>query len=49
MVQNVQKNVGGITPKGTIFIRELGEKVNVLRKRVVKGEMQYDAKMKQIP
>ena len=49
MVQNVQKIVGGITPKGTIFIRELGEKGNVLRKRVVKGEMQYDAKMKQLP
>lgn len=49
MVQNVQKIVGGITPKGTIFIRELGEKGNVLRKRVVKGEIQYDAKMKQLP
>lgn len=44
-MSSVNKIIGGITPKGTIFVRELGEKGQVLRKRVVKGEVQYDAKM----
>lgn len=35
----------GITPKGTIFIRELSEQGKLLRKRVVKKEIQYDTKM----
>ena len=44
-MSSVNKIVSGMTPKGTIFIRELGEKGQVLRKHVLKGEMQYDAKM----
>ena len=41
----VHKIAGGITPKGTIYLRELSEQGKLLRKRVVKKNMQFDAKM----
>lgn len=45
MFNLVHKIAGGITPKGTIYLREFSGQGKLLRKRVVKNNMQFDAKM----